>query len=79
MSNPLMNAFRPAQNTNLSSAMQIMNLLRSGNPNQMLNQMISNNPQFRDFYEKNKNKSVEQIASDYGVDIGMVRNILGHK
>ena len=50
--------------------------LLSGNPNQLLMNMLQTNPQFRQFYEANKNKTPEQIAKENGIDFNAVRNAL---
>lgn len=40
----------------------------NGNPEEMYNHMLQNNPKFREFVEQNKGKSPEQIASEHGID-----------
>lgn len=47
---------------------QVMQMLKSGNPNQIYEQLYRTNPEFRKFIEDNKGKSPEQISQEYGVD-----------
>lgn len=53
----------------------LMNLLR-GNPSGALQIMMETNPQFRQFYEANKNKPIEQIARENGVNMDDVQSIM---
>lgn len=53
-------------------AMQAVN-----NPGKILEQMLQNNPQIRQFYEQNKDKTPEQVAQAYGLDMNMVQQIIG--
>ena len=52
----------------LSQIVQIKNMLSGKNPDDLYNQMMENNPQFRQFIEANKGKSVEQIAKENGIN-----------
>ncbi len=45
-------------------------------PQGMYENMLRENPAFRDFVEANKGKTPQQIASDYGLDFNMVRQAL---
>lgn len=46
------------------------------NPNAAFDEMMNSNPQFAEFVKQNKGKSAEQIARDYGIDLGAVKNLL---
>ena len=35
------------------------------------------NPQFAEFVRKNQGKTPEQIATEYGIDYGIVRKFMG--
>ena len=65
--NPLMMAMQ-GSNNKMAQAMRVMKMLRSGNPEQIAQQMMQNNPQFRQFVEQNKGKTPEQVAKEYGLD-----------
>ena len=47
-----------------------------GNPDAFMQQMMRTNPQFAEFVNANRNKTPEQIASDYGLDIGPLRKFM---
>ena len=46
-----------------------------GDPHATFNQLVSSNPSFARFVRENAGKSSEQLASEYGIDIGLVRQI----
>lgn len=48
--------------------MNILQLLSSRDPNMVYQEMMRTNPQFKEFVEKNKGKSVEEIAKENGID-----------
>lgn len=54
----------------------LMKMLRSGNPEQIAQQMMQSNPQFRQFIEANKGKTPEQVAREYGVDLNQLKGII---
>lgn len=56
---------------NVMAALRVAN-----NPNEAMQQVL-NNPQFQKFYEENKDKTPEQVAQAYGLDIGLVNRIIG--
>ena len=47
-----------------------MQMLKSGNPEQIAQQMMQSNPRFKQFMEQNKGKSPEQVAKENGIDLG---------
>lgn len=73
--NPLMMAMQggtPAAaqaNPGMDRVAGIMKMLRSGNPEQIAQQMLQQNPQFRAFVQANQGKSPEQVAREHGVDL----------
>lgn len=69
--NPLIQAMNGGNNK-MSQIMQVMKMLRSGNPEQIAQQMMQSNPQFRQFVEQNKGKTPEQVAKEYGIDLNAV-------
>lgn len=80
MSNPLMQAMSGAQGTAMTtsggnpmaSLGHIMQMLRSGNPEQIAQQMMQSNPQFKAFVESNRGKTPEQVAQEHGMDLGQI-------
>lgn len=76
--NPLMMAMQGA-NSPMNKIWQVANLikmLRTGNPEQIAQQMMQNNPQFRQFVEANKWKTPEQVAKEHGIDLAQFKNMM---
>lgn len=44
--------------------------------NTMFDTMMAQNPQFRDFVARNKDKTPEQICKDYGIDPKILKNLI---
>lgn len=72
--NPLMMAMQSANSpmNKMGQVANLMKMLKSGNPEQIAQQMMQSNPQFRQFVEQNKGKTPEQVAREYGVDINAI-------
>ena len=67
--NPILSMLQNSDSGDLlSQIVQIKNMLSGKNPDDLYNQMMENNPQFRQFIEANKGKSVEQIAKENGIN-----------
>lgn len=73
---PAMSAMSNAM-TGLGNVKGILSALRSGNQDAMFQSLYNSNPAFRDFYDKNKGKSPEQIMQENGISPDMVRQFLG--
>lgn len=56
--------------------MNILNLLKNRNPNEVFNHMIKTNPQFKNFVESNKGKSIEQIAQEHNIDMNLLKQFM---
>lgn len=70
MSNPLLMGGAPAPSNNpMASLGNIIKMLRSGNPEQIAQQLMQQNPQFRAFMQANQGRSPEQVAKEHGVDL----------
>ena len=52
----------------LSQIALIKNMLEGKNADELYNNMLQNNPQFKAFVEQNKGKSIEQIAKENGIN-----------
>lgn len=76
--NPLMQAMQGANNSasKMGQVARVMQMLRSGNPNQIAQQMMQSNPQFRQFIEANKGKTPEQVAQEHGLDLSQLKNMM---
>jgi hypothetical protein len=64
---------QPKTNNNIFG---LINMLKSGNPQMIANQMMRQNPQFAQFVNENKGKSPEDIAKSYGIDINDVYKLM---
>lgn len=76
--NPLMMAMQGA-NSHMNKMGQVANLmkmLRSGNPDQIAQQMMQSNPQFRKFVEANRGKTPEQVAREHGIDLNQIKSMM---
>lgn len=51
---------------------RVMQMLRSGNPEQIAQNLMQSNPQFRAFMEANKGKSPDQVAREHGMDMNKI-------
>ena len=76
--NPLMMAMQGANNpmNKMRQVANLMKMLRSGNPEQIAQQMMQINPQFRQFMEANKGKTPEQVAQEHGIDLNQFKNMM---
>lgn len=73
--NPLMMAMND-NNNRMAQAIQIMNQLKSGNPEQIFQNMMQNNQQFQRFMEQNRGKTPEQVARENGVDLSQFKSLM---
>lgn len=51
-------------------------MLSGNDPDELYNQMMKNNPQFRQFVESNANKTPQQIASENGIDFDSIERFM---
>lgn len=68
--NPLMSAM--GTNTQKNNVFQILQMLKSGNPEQIGKQMMQNNPDFALFMQSVQGKSPEQVAKEHGIDLSSI-------
>ena len=76
--NPLMMAMQGANSpmNRMGQVANLMKMLRTGNPEQIAQQMMQINPQFRQFMEANKGKTPEQVAQEHGIDLNQFKNMM---
>ena len=69
--NPLMMAMQGASApaNKMGQVASLMKMLQSGNPEQAFQQMMQNNPQFRQFVEQKKAKTPEKVAGKEGISL----------
>ncbi len=63
----------PNQNNLLSQIQQIKNMISGKNPDELYNELMKNNQQFREFVQNNQGKSAEQIARENGIDLSFMK------
>lgn len=76
--NPLIMAMQGANSpmNKMGQVANVLKMLRSGNPDQIAQQMMQNNPQFRQFVEANKGKTPEQVAREHGIDLSQFKSMM---
>lgn len=57
---------------------QILNMIQMAkiNPQGALNMLMQGNPQFAQFYQANKDKPLQQVAQENGIDIEQLKQFL---
>ena len=55
---------------------QMVGMLRGQDPQKVAQMFMQRNPQFAAFVQQNQGKSIEQIASENGIDLGFVRDLM---
>lgn len=76
--NPLMMAMQGANNpmNKMRQVANLMKMLRTGNHDQIAQQMMQSNPQFRQFVEQNNGKTPEQVAQEHGIDLNQFKGMM---
>lgn len=74
--NPLFQAMNGGNMGKMQQIAGVMQMLKSGNPEQIAQQMMQSNPQFRQFMERNKGKSPEQVAKENGIDLSRFKGMM---
>ena len=64
---------QPVQPQN--NLVNIIQMLKSGNPEQIAINLMQRNPQFKAFVDANRGKSPEQVAKEHGVDLSQFKNM----
>ena len=68
--NPLFQAMSGGMTGGNNQIATLMQMLRGGNPEQIAQQMMQSNPNFKRFMDANRGKSPEQVAEENGIDLG---------
>lgn len=71
--NPLMQAMTGGR---MNQAMDMLRMMKNGNPEQIFQSMMNSNPQFRQFVEANKGKTPEQVAQENGIDLSRFKGMM---
>lgn len=67
--NPLASMMNNVPQNPIANLLQI---LKTSNPNQIAEKLMQSNPQFKRFVEANKGKTPEQVASEHGIDLSQI-------
>lgn len=74
MKNPILQLLNVANRQNQNNILNsIKEILKNGNVETYFNNLMNTNPQFRKFVEQNKNKSIEDIAMEYDLDLSILK------
>ena len=65
---------QPVQPQN--NLVNIIQMLKSGNPEQIAQSLMMKNPQFKAFVEANKGKAPEQVAWENGIDFSQIAGLM---
>ena len=75
--NPLMKNFQAQPQVHTGpNLMNIVGMLKNGNPEQIAMSLMQRNPQFAAFIRQNQGKSPEQVARERGIDFGQIMQML---
>lgn len=74
--NPLFQAMNGGNMGKMQQIAGVMQMLKSGDPEQIAQQMMQSNPQFRQFMEQNKGKTPEQVAKENGIDLSQFKGMM---
>lgn len=64
---------QPVQPQN--NLVNVIQMLKSGNPEQIAMNLMQRNPNFKAFVDANRGKSPEQVAKEHGVDLSQFKNM----
>lgn len=67
--NPLASMMNNAPQNPIANILQ---MLKSGDPNQIAARLMQSNPKFKQFVQANKGKTPEQVASEHGIDLSQI-------
>lgn len=74
--NPLMQIIGGGNTPNMTSQINQLIKMFSGDGNAAMQMLSQRNPQFAQFIRDNQGKSPEQIAKDYGIDLNAIQGIM---
>ena len=73
--NPLAQAI-PSNRNGIGNIMSLLKLMQGKDPTAVAEMMAQRNPQFRQFMENCRGKSMDQVCQEYGVDPSIVKQFL---
>ena len=72
--NPILQKLNPGNQPQQGGLLR--RLMSGGKPNQLYQELMNSNEQFRNFVNENQGKSPEEIARAYGVDINPILGMI---
>lgn len=60
----------------MQMVMQVANMMRGKNPEQVAMNLMVQNPQFKQFMQSVKGKTPEQFAKERGIDISQIMGMM---
>ena len=72
--NPLMQMI--GNHPSIQNLTNLLAIMKGKDPNAVMNMMAQKNPQFRQFMEDCKGKTMEQVAQEYGIDPNLIKQFL---
>lgn len=60
----------------INQVKSIISNIQNKNPDELYNQLMQDNPNFRKFIEDNQGKTPEQIAQENNIDIERIKNYI---
>lgn len=75
MQNPILQMLNVSNQMN-SKLNAIKSIISGKNPEDLYKTMIETNPQFRQFVKDNENKTIEEIAMSYDIDLNLLKKFM---
>lgn len=75
MQNPILQMLNASNQMN-SKLNAIKSIIAGKNPEDLYKTMIETNPQFRQFVKDNENKTIEEIAMSYDIDLNLLKKFM---
>lgn len=63
-------------NNQINLLNRISSLVMGKNPEELYKTMLESNPQFRKFVNDNKDKTIEEIAMSYDIDLNLIKKFM---
>lgn len=72
MLNPILQMLNKPRTNHIADVVKMV----KSNPQEMFNSMMQSNPQFAEFVKANQNKTPQEIAQAYGIDLDAISNFM---
>lgn len=75
MQNPILQMLNASNQMN-SKINTIKSIIAGKKPEDLYKTMIETNPQFKQFVKDNENKTIEEIAMSYDIDLNLLKKFM---